>query len=85
MKISDALSSARYVVDPNGNKTDVLIPVETWKKILLAWSQLVCLLEDQDDRAIVQEWLKNRAAGEAETISLDALEKELIADGLLPR
>jgi hypothetical protein len=84
MKISDALESARYMIDPNGVKTDVVIPLETWKKLLQAWERLIERLEDQEDRAILQDWLTRRASGEKNTVTLDALEKELIADGLLP-
>jgi hypothetical protein len=84
MKISDALESARYMVDPNGKRTDVVIPFETWKKLLEAWEGLIERLEDQDDRAILQEWLARRASGEKDTVTLAELEKELIADGLLP-
>ncbi|MCK6622472.1 MAG: hypothetical protein HUU32_09895 [Calditrichaceae bacterium] len=46
--------------------------------------RLVELLEEREDRAILEEWLQKRAAGKAETISLEILEKELIDDGLLP-
>ena len=84
MKISEAIGSARYVVDPQGKKTDVVIPLATWKKILESLRHLVELLEDQDDRALLTEWLDRRAAGEADTITLEELEKELVADGLLP-
>jgi len=28
MKIADALASAKYVVDADGNKTDVVIPLD---------------------------------------------------------
>jgi hypothetical protein len=31
MKISESLESARYMVDPKGNRTDVVIPFETWQ------------------------------------------------------
>lgn len=84
MKISDALESARYVVDPDGKRTDVVIPFETWKRLLEAWERLIERLEDQEDRAILQEWLARRASGERDTVTLAELEKELIADGLLP-
>ena len=83
MKISDALESARYMVDPQGNRTDVVISFETWKKLLEAWERLIERLEDQEDRAVLQEWLARRAAGEKDTVTLAELEKELIADGLL--
>jgi hypothetical protein len=84
MKISDSLESARYMVDPKGNRTDVVIPLETWQKLLSAWERLIERLEDQEDRAILQEWLVRRASGEKDTITLAKLEKELVADGLLP-
>ena len=84
MKISESLEAARYMVDPEGNRTDVVIPMETWKKLLEAWERLIERLEDQEDRAILQEWLARRASGEKDTVTLAELEKELIADGLLP-
>jgi hypothetical protein len=84
MKISETLDSARYMVDPKGKRTDVVIPFETWQKLLTAWERLIERLEDQEDRAILQEWLARRASGEKDTIALAELEKELIADGLLP-
>ena len=84
MTSTDVLTSVRYVTDVNGQKTDVLIPLTAWKALLSSWKKLVELLEDQEDRAILQEWLEKRAAGEVEMISLDTLEQELVADGLLP-
>lgn len=83
MRISDALENARYVVGPDGSKTDVLIPLETWKTLLLAWQRMADLLEDQEDRAIFYDWLEKRATGEAQTISLEELEQDLNEDGLL--
>ena len=84
MKISESLESARYMVDPKGNRTDVVIPFETWQKLLEAWERLVESLEDQEDRAILQEWMARSASGEKDTVTLVELEKELVADGLLP-
>jgi len=84
MKISDSLESARYMVDPKGRRTDVVIPFEIWQKMLKAWEHLIARLEDQEDRAILQEWLARSASGEKDTVTLAELEKELIADGLLP-
>lgn len=84
MKISETLESARYMVDPKGNRTDVVIPFETWRKLLEAWEKLIERLEDQEDRSILQEWLTRRASGEKDTVKLAELEKELVADGLLP-
>lgn len=84
MTITEALTTVRYVMDSNGDKTDVLIPLATWKTLLASWKRLIELLEDQEDNAILQEWLEKRAAGEVDMIPLDTLEQELIADGLLP-
>jgi len=79
-----AAGSIRYVTDARGEKTDVLVPLATWTALIASWQRLLSMLEDQQDREILQEWVAKRAAGTAETISLDDLERELIADGLLP-
>jgi hypothetical protein len=42
------------------------------------------LEEDKEDSAILSDWLKRRNAGQAETISLEDLEREMVIDGLLP-
>ncbi|MFZ5819530.1 MAG: hypothetical protein ACOYYJ_06490 [Chloroflexota bacterium] len=49
MKISE---SARYMVDTDGNRTDVVIPFETWQKLVGLWERLSERLEDQEDRSI---------------------------------
>jgi hypothetical protein len=84
MVFPETLKEVRYLTDANGEKTDVLIPLATWKKLLVSWERLSEMLEDQEDRAVLQQWLAKRAAGEAETLSLDELEQDLRADGLLP-
>ena len=84
MTIGEALATIRYVMNANGERTDVLIPFESWKAILTSWKQMIESLEDREDSAILQDWLEKRAAGETDTITLDALEQELVADGLLP-
>jgi hypothetical protein len=84
MTIKEALATVRYVLDTKGDKTDVLVPLPVWEALLGSWSQLIELLEDQEDRAILQEWLQKRANGEVEMISLENLEQELVSDGLLP-
>lgn len=85
MTIAEALKTVRYVTDTQGEKTDVLVPLATWQALLALWEAMVEKLEEQEDLAIVQEWLEKRARGEVEMISLDALEEELLADGLLSR
>ena len=82
MKISDALEGAKYVVDPQGKKTEIVIPLETWKKILASWKKLLELLEEEEDRASMKEWLESRSKGSVKTISLEELERELLANGL---
>lgn len=84
MTLSDAIGSARYIVDASGCKTEVILPVETWQRLLATWERLASLLEDQEDRQILRDWLARRAAGADSSISLDELERELVADGLLP-
>jgi len=84
MTVAQVLATVRYVTDSKGETTDVLIPLTAWKALLASWKQLIESLEDQEDSAILQEWLAKRAAGKVEAIPLDTLEQELIADGLLP-
>jgi hypothetical protein len=83
MTIPEIVANVRYVTDSQGEKTEVLVPLSTWEALLASWKQLSEMLEDQEDRAILQEWLNKRATGEAETVTLHDLERELIADGLV--
>lgn len=84
MTIGEALETVRYVMNANGERTDVLIPLTSWKAMLASWKQMMELIEDREDSAILQDWLEKRATGETDTITLDKLEQELVADGLLP-
>ena len=84
MMLPETLTAVRYVMDGEGNKTDVLVPVTTWEALLAHRRDLVDRLEDQEDAALARQWLIARAGGGASTISLDQLERELIGDGLLP-
>ncbi len=54
--LNEVLSSARYLVNTQGSKTDVVLSLSVWEKVL-TW------LEDLDDRTIVQEWLPRLQAG----------------------
>lgn len=54
--VSELLSSARYVVNATGDRTDVVLS-------LLMWEGLVALLEDLDDREVVRKWLPKLQAG----------------------
>jgi hypothetical protein len=78
MTFPEIVTKVRYVTDSQGEKTEVLVPLTTWEALLASWKQLVEMLEDQEDRATVQEWLRKRAAGEAAAVSLDDLEQELV-------
>jgi hypothetical protein len=79
MTLPKSLTTLRYVTDARGQRTDVLVPQATWEALLASWKRLVERLEDEEDRVILREWLEKRATGEAETITLDELERELIA------
>jgi hypothetical protein len=48
----------------------------------LPWAEEFAKDEDNEDSAILQDWLQRRAAGARDTIPLDELEQELAADGL---
>lgn len=84
MTESDAIARVRYVVDDQGNRTEIILPLSAWEALLALWKRLNDAVEAQEDRAILEAWLEKRAAGEAETVSLEDLERELAAAGLLP-
>ncbi len=54
--LSEVFSSARYLVNAGGDRTDVVLSFSAWKGILT-------LLEDMDDRAVVREWVPKLKAG----------------------
>ena len=83
MTVSKALRNVRYVVDSEGRRTDAVIPLAAWTALLKAWCESLEKLEDQEDRAILLDWLEKRAAGKAEMVPLEQLEQDLAADGLV--
>lgn len=80
MTLAEALTSARYIVDANGRKTEVIIPIEAWQHVLATYERLITLLEDREDREILSDWLAQHATGRETLVSLDDLERDLIAD-----
>ena len=83
MTVPEALRNVRFVVDSAGERTDAIIPLAAWQTLVAAWRQSLQRLEDQEDRAILLDWLDKRAADGAEMIPLEELEQELAADGLV--
>lgn len=57
--LTEAVASARYVINASGDKTDVVLPLPIWEK-LLEW------LEDVEDRALLQTWLPKLKQGPKE-------------------
>ncbi|MCX6044712.1 MAG: hypothetical protein NT075_06325 [Chloroflexi bacterium] len=55
--VAEAIASARYMTNAEGNKTDIILPLPIWEK-LLVW------LEEQDDRALVREMLPRLKMGQ---------------------
>jgi hypothetical protein len=68
--LNQVLSSARYLVDAKGGKTDVVLSLSVWRNLL-------ALLEDLDDRAVVREWLPRLHAG---PVTSGALRWDDVAD-----
>jgi hypothetical protein len=83
MTVPEALRNVRYVVNSEGERTDAIIPLAAWQTLVASWRQSLQRLEDQEDRAILLQWLEKRAAGGVEMIPLEELEQNLAADGLL--
>lgn len=48
--VVEMANSVRFIVNPVGDRTDVVVPWSAWQE-LLAW------LEEADDRAIARDWL----------------------------
>jgi hypothetical protein len=84
MTIQEALTAARFVVDATGARTEVLISVAAWRELLTRWQEMAEQIEDTEDAEIVAAWWRDRDRAGEDTIPLEQLEAELIADGLLP-
>jgi hypothetical protein len=65
MSISDLLSSVKFVVDPNGQQSAVVVDIEVWEEI-------VTLLEEAED---ADEMKKARSVQE-ELIPWDTVKKD---------
>lgn len=73
MNVTKAINLVKYVADANGNKTDVLVPVEIWEAMLSAWKETIERLEDRENLEIFQEWLQRRDAGLGEAFGRQSL------------
>ena len=69
--LNEVLSSARYLVDAKGGKTDVVLSLSVWRNLL-------ALLEDLGDRAVVREWLPKLHAG---PVTSEALQVFMLMTG----
>ena len=54
--LGDVVTSARYLVDGRGGKTDVVL---SWA----VWQSLLEMLEDLDDREVIRRWLPRLSSG----------------------
>jgi hypothetical protein len=84
MRIAESLAAVCYITNPEGDRTDVIVPLPAWESLLALLEEVAERVEDQEDIALLQEWLRARAAGKTDMISLADLEEELRHDGLLP-
>jgi hypothetical protein len=75
MTLTEALASTRFIVNSQGQRTDVVLPLEAWEA-LMSW------LEDLEDTAVVGERWADRKT-RAGWPTLDEVESELKSDGLL--
>ena len=66
MTVADILNSVKFVVDPNGQQSAVVIDMEVWE-------QIVTLLEDTEDT----EEIKKARSIKEETISWKKTKKDL--------
>ncbi len=73
---AEAIETVRYVVYSDGEKTAAVVPMRAWETLLAAWRQVLEMLEDQEDMAVLRSWLAKREVGEADMIPLGELERE---------
>lgn len=83
MSIAESLADIQYITNPAGERTNVIVPLPAWESLLTMLEEMTERLEDQEDVAVMRDWLRARAAGAAEMIPLAKLEQELRDDGLL--
>lgn len=77
MRIAESLADVQYVINPAGERTDVIVPLPAWESLLAAIGAMAERLDDQEDIALLQEWLQRRASGSAEMVSLADVEEQL--------
>jgi hypothetical protein len=83
MRIAESMAAVQYVTNPAGKRTDVIVPLPAWESLLATIEAIAERLDDQEDVALLQEWLQERASGSAKMVSLADVEGELRRDGLL--
>jgi Mg2+/Co2+ transporter CorC len=66
MTVSEILNSVKFVVDPDGQQSAVVVDMEVWE-------QIVTLLEDAEDA----EEIKKARSVKEETISWKSAKKDL--------
>lgn len=79
--IQASIERAKYLVDDEGHKTDVLLPIEDWEALLAEWRRVLDAIEDLEDLGVFGDWLASRDSERATAVSLDEVEREWLADG----
>jgi len=83
MRIAESIADVQYVTNPAGARTDVIVPLPAWESLLAVLEEMADRLEDQEDVALLHDWLRAHTAGTETMIPLAELEEELRRDGLL--
>ncbi|GIK71663.1 MAG: hypothetical protein BroJett021_06510 [Chloroflexota bacterium] len=83
MRISESIADVHYITNPAGDRTDVIVPLSAWEALLAVLEEMANHLEDQEDVALLRDWLHARTDGTVAMIPLADLEEELRRDGLL--
>lgn len=83
MTLPQALGPLRYLIDADGNATDVVVPLETWKTLLTALKELLETVGGTESHATLRAWLDEHLTSKAQRQALAAVEEELRREGLL--
>jgi hypothetical protein len=83
MPISDMLRGLRYVTDLNGERTDVIVPLESWRLLIESWQRMAEILEERGEIGLLESWIASRTASQDEPPNLDDFERRFKGNGFL--
>jgi len=63
IRIAESIADVHHVTNRVGERTDVIVPLFAWEALLALLEEMAERLEDQEDVALLTDWLHVRADG----------------------